>query len=129
MLHNRAARQVTKLSWYTPVRRLLKQCNWLSINQLIFYHSALTVYRTKVSSLPVYLNQHLTSEHPYNTRQSTSGGVRQVGSHGYLVDNSFLRRAGRDYNEIPANIRSIRTLAVFKKRLRQWVETNIPLDW
>ena len=52
VLQNRAARQVTRLSWYTPVRRLLRQCNWLSINQLIFYHSALTIYRTLMSGLP-----------------------------------------------------------------------------
>ena len=41
VLQNRAARQVTKLNWFTPTRKLLNQCNWLSISQLIFYHSAL----------------------------------------------------------------------------------------
>ena len=40
ILQNKAARQVTRLSRYTPVRRLLSQCNWLSIKQLIFYQSA-----------------------------------------------------------------------------------------
>ena len=66
VLQNRAARQVTKLSWYTPVRKLLSQCNWLSIRQLIFYHSSLTVYRTTKTGVPVYLRQHLNSDQPNN---------------------------------------------------------------
>ena len=35
VLQNRAARHVTKLSWYTSTKDLLNQCNWLSIKQLI----------------------------------------------------------------------------------------------
>ena len=59
VLQNRAVRQVTRLNWYTPVKRLLNQCNWLSVNQLVVYHSALTVYRATKSGLPVY-NVHCT---------------------------------------------------------------------
>ena len=56
VLQSRAARQVTKLSWFTPSRKLLRQCNWLSIRQLIFYHSALTVFRTTRTKTPLYLS-------------------------------------------------------------------------
>ena len=31
VMQNKAARAVTKLSWFTPTRTLLLQCNWLSI--------------------------------------------------------------------------------------------------
>jgi hypothetical protein len=42
----KSARTVTKLSWLTPTRFLLKKCKWLSINhQLVFYHSMLQVYK------------------------------------------------------------------------------------
>ena len=34
-LQNKAARAVTKLDWYTPTSELLKQCSWLSVQQLI----------------------------------------------------------------------------------------------
>ena len=89
VLQNRAARQVTKLSWYTPIRRLLKHCNWLSINQLVFYHSALTVHRTIKSGLPEYLHQHLSTDHPLPTRLGDSGTIRLTGRHDSLVENSF----------------------------------------
>ena len=96
VLQNRAARQVTRLSWYTPVRRLLKQCNWLSINQLIIYHSALTTYRVIMSSHPLYLKQHLSTDHPLHTRLGESGSIRLLGRHGTLVENGFLRKRSKN---------------------------------
>ena len=128
VLQNRAARQVTKLSWYTPIRRLLKQCNWLSINQLVFYHSALTVHRTLKSGLPEYLHQHLSTDHPLPTRLGDSGTIRLTGRHDSLVENSFLKRAARAFNQIPLDIREARTICVFKRKLKVWIKTNIPID-
>ena len=127
VLQNRAARQVTRLSWYTPVRRLLKQCNWLSINQLIFYHSALTIYRTLKSGLPLYFQQHLRTDHPLNTRLGASGTIRLTGKFGTLVENSFLRRAAKSFNQIPLDIREARKIDVFKGKLKLWTKTNIPI--
>ena len=127
VLQNRAARQVTKLSWFTPSRRLLSQCNWLSIKQLIFYHSALTVFRTISSKTPLYLSQHLNTDHPYPTRLAAEGGLRVDGIHGGLVSKSFLIRAAKEFNTIPGNIRSCRKLPAFKKQLKRWIKDNIPL--
>ena len=128
VLQNRAARQVTKQNWFTPTRKLLNQCNWLSIKQLIFYHSALTVFRTTSTKTPLYLSQHLITEHPYPTRLATSGGIRFEGTHGGLMNKSFLVRAAHDFNSIPANIRGCRTLPAFKQQLKKWVKTGIPID-
>ena len=47
VIQNRAARTVTKLDWFTPQRILLQQTNWLSIRQLIHYHTLLQVWRTR----------------------------------------------------------------------------------
>ena len=128
VLQNRAARQVTKLSWFTPSRRLLKQCNWLSIRQLIFYHTALSVFRTTKAKAPVYLSQQLSMEHPYLTRLATGGGIRREGYHGGLAQKNFLIRAAREFNRIPACIRMCNTVQSFKYQLKQWIKTNIPLD-
>ena len=45
VLQNRAARAVTRKSWFTSTRRLLQDCNWLSVNQLIFYHTVLQAHK------------------------------------------------------------------------------------
>ena len=130
VLQNRAARQVTKLSWFTPTRKLLKQCNWLSIKQLIFYHTALTVFRTIKTKTPLYLSEHLPTEHPYPTRLATGGGIRidGNGNHGGLVKNSFLVRAAQDFNSIPASIRMCGSLQSFKYQIRKWIKINVPID-
>ena len=88
VLQNRAARQVTKLSWYTPVRKLLSQCNWLSIRQLIFYHSSLTVYRTTKTGVPVYLRQNLTSEHRSEPNRFPARSTRGIAPDIYGVGES-----------------------------------------
>ena len=94
----------------------------------MLYHSALAVFRATKSGLPVYLDQHLRSEHPYNTRQGAGGAIRLTGNYNYQVENSFLRRAAKSYNEIPTEIRSSRTLPVFKRKLKTWIKTNIPYE-
>ena len=127
VIQNRAARQVTRLTWYTPVRRLLTQCNWLSIKQLIFFHSALLVYRTFKSGVPLYLAQQLRTDHPLNTRLSSQGAIRIIGHYGAIVESSFLRRAARSYNTLPVDIRSAGTVYVFKKKLKIWIKNNIPV--
>ena len=54
VIQNRAARLVTKLDWYTPVQKLLDQCGWLSVKQLVEYHSLLLVYKVKAEGISVY---------------------------------------------------------------------------
>ena len=128
LLQNRAARQVTRLNWFTPTRRLLNQCGWLSIQQMIFYHSALAIFKTSRSKTPLYLSQKLVTEHPYPTRLATGGGMRSEGVYGNLVTKSFLVRAAREFNTIPAEIRNLRTLTNFKQKLKKWIRLNIPVN-
>ena len=90
-------------------------------------HSALTVHRTRQAKTPLYLSQKLSYGHPFHTRLEASGGIHFTGNHGSLVQKSFLIRAAVDYNSIPSKIRSS-SLPTFKRQLKQWVKTNIPLD-
>ena len=68
VMQNRAARCITKLGWLTPTRVLLEQCNWLSIKQLIFYHTALQVWKVRSSKVPAYMYSKLK---PVNNRRLT----------------------------------------------------------
>ena len=53
VIQNCAARQVTRLNWYTPTKTLLDQCGWLSVKQLSIYHSLVLVYKVKSDKKPV----------------------------------------------------------------------------
>ena len=121
---------VTKLSWYTTTGQLLKQCNWLSINQLIFYQTVLQVHRVVKSGSPLYLSDRLDTEHLYNTRQAAGGCVRRLGENSgvlSLLQTSFLGRASKMYNDIPAKTRRLESLPTFKKELKTWIKIHIKL--
>ena len=58
---------VTGLSWYTPTSTLLKQCGWLSVKQLISYHTILSVHRTVVNGKPEYAFDKFCTTNDTNT--------------------------------------------------------------
>ena len=49
---NRAARIVTRQSYDTSTREVLRQIGWLSIKQLFFYHSLLLTFKVLQSGKP-----------------------------------------------------------------------------
>ena len=68
---NKAARLVTKLDRFTPTRVLLGQCGWLSVKQLMVYHSLVLLRKVFQNHKPEYLFQKITAGAPQrNTRQS-----------------------------------------------------------
>ena len=76
VVQNMAARTVTKLNMFTPTSTLLKQTGWLSVRQLIFYHSVLLVYKVRQTSLPQYLADKIQNEYSYDTRISRTNLVK-----------------------------------------------------
>ena len=56
-----------------------------------------------------------------------SGTILLTGRFGTPVDNSFLRRAAKSFNQIPLDIREARTIDDFKGKLKLWTKTNIPI--
>ena len=130
ILQNRAARAVTGKSWFTPTRQLLKECRWLSVCQLVFYQTVLHVHKIILTGKPDNIRGKLITEHPYQTRLASGGGLRlenEGGGRSGLRQKGFLYRGTQSYNSIPSSIRKIRNLKTFKHKLKQWVRMNIPL--
>ena len=126
VVQNKAARCVTRKSWFTATRQLLKECGWLSIRQLAFYHTVLTIHRILRSEKPVYLRNKVTFNHPYSTRQATGGCVRF--DRASNLEGSFINRAARDYNSIPNTLKIVTSLPYFKTKLKKWTVANIPVE-
>ena len=58
-------------------KELLRQCVWMSLNQLIFYHSVLLVFKVKHNKHPRYIYMMNNSwSYPYCTRQAETGNIR-----------------------------------------------------
>ena len=131
VLQNRAARLVTRHGCFTPKRKLLKACRWLSIQQLIFYQSVVTAHKIVTRNSPLHLATRMTTDHPRRTRQATSGCIRfgeTFSTNNSAAQKSFCHRLTTQYNSIPASIRAVKTIPTFKVKLKKWVETNIPID-
>ena len=129
IIQNKAARVVTKLDWSAPTKDLLKQCGWLSVNQLAVYHSVLMVHKVMQTKSPAYLYSMFNSQYRYRTRQCDSGIIKNMTCpHLTLSSKSFKYQSSGHYNSIPKNIRAAQSLPQFKLLVKEWIKENISLS-
>ena len=127
LVQNKAARSVTKRGRFTPVAELLKECGWLSVKQLVHYHSIIQIHKTLATTYPQYIFKKLSSDFPYNTRLAQSESVRmglEFQSKLDITEKSFMNRATCAFNELPTEIRKIAETETFKFKLKEWVMMN-----
>ena len=127
VLQNKAARHVTRLPWRTSTSTLLNQCGWLSVRQLVRFHSLVLLYKIKTEKSPKYLYDQLSKEYP-NTRLSAGGallGRKKVRTG--TAKRSFLPRTIEDWNGLPNQLRESPNLRVFKLKLKKWIKDNVPI--
>ena len=129
VVQNKAARSVTKLSWFTSTRKLLLQCNWLSVRQLATYHTALQVFKTKQWHSPDYIDKRFSAAFPYNTRAAKTEQIRILQEVEYATTSqSFMVRSIKLWNSLPVELRVINKIEQFKPKLRKWVKENVELE-
>ena len=92
---------------------------WLTVNQLITYHTALTVYRIRQSSEPEYLAEQLQFD---NRNSRVIVPNLKLG----LAQKSFCLRGADTWNDLPLFIRQTKKLGQFKHELKKWVKTTVP---
>ena len=122
----RAARTVCgfqSMGWSR--QRLLRKVSWLSVRQLIEYHTVLQAHKSITSGKPALLCESLSVRFAYQTRSATNRNINL--NSGQLSTGSFKHRAMQTYNRIPCDLR-IGTLQTVKQKIKQWVMKNIPLD-
>ena len=124
-MQNKAARYVVNQSWYSPKRLLLKQCGWLSIRQLIFYSTALQVWKVLTFKTPSSLFARFK---PSNTRSRTEKCLAIPLVETAIAKGSFEVRAALIWNRIPAEIRNLDSIDTFKRKLKSWISENVDLD-
>ena len=65
---------VQSLRWSR--RKLLKRVGWMSVRQLIFFHTALQAHKTLTSGVPAPLHAALTTDQHYRTRSVARGNIK-----------------------------------------------------
>ena len=122
VVQNKAARAITKLNIFTPTRVLLKTCQWMSIRQLLTYHSLLLLHKTLDSRIT------MGGSFTYRTRHAETCTIRQVpGNKKDLYRQDWCWRSINVYNTLPGHVRLETKLNTFKTKLRNWVENNVAI--
>ena len=125
VMQNKAAKCILKsFELYTPTRTILKQCGWLSVRQLSFYHSVLQIWKAQNSQTPEHIHSKLITT---NTRSSSVGNLKIPATETALASKSFLIRSISCWNTTPPEIRECRTLQTLKKKLKDYIARNIPI--
>ena len=128
---NKAARTVTRLGFYTSADTLLKQCGWLSVSQLAFYHTVVLLFKVRKTQQPKYLFEMTSSAENsrYGARSNQAGKLRVNGQmpKQTINCNSFKWRSVQCWNQLPIQLRQCENMVHFKKSLKTWVQANIEI--
>ena len=118
VLYNKAARIVCRAHPRTSRKVLFDHLGWMTMRQLIVYHSLLAVFKVRNTGEPEYLHRILSQD----SRNNRIMIPRQKLS---LSSESFCQRASRQWNQLPTSIRCQVKLKLFKTELKISVTRNV----
>ena len=119
ILQNKAAQLVT-LSPPRAVRHpMYDRLDWLTVNQLVHYHTILAVFRIRQSGEPEYLAQSLCND-------NINGHIIIKTTRLTLLQKSFKFRGSCIWNNLPQSVRNIQRIGQFKRVVKSWIKQNIP---
>ena len=126
VIQNNAARCVTRLGWNARVTELLSQCGWMSVRQLVYYHTLIQVFKIRRDGKPTYLYRKLSAQFDPRTRLAVGNGIRgTLKIKSEERRKSFIPRAIRTWNSLPVSLRKIDKINEFKKQLNMYVKKNV----
>ena len=118
IMQNRAAQIVT----HSPPRAhrspMYDQLQWLTVNQLIFYHSVITIFKIRKSGEPEHL-AGIFSQDSRNRRILIPNWNLSLGH------KSFRIRGSENWNMLPLNVRTQPKVGIFKKQAKKWIMENV----
>ena len=119
-VQNLAMCWVTSSHRLTSTKTLLRRLNSLWVNQLIYFHGFLLLYKVKAKKVPkMNLNQLLKGSQKMGrmdlTKKRWSNNIQNV------------------FNTVSPEIRNEVKISVFKRRIKSWIRVNIDVfgetDW
>ena len=119
ILQNKAAQLVTRSPPRSPRNLMFERLGWLTVPQLVQYHTLLAVYRVRITGEPEYLARSLCND-------NRIGHIVIKPTRLTLLQKSFKFRRACSWNNLPQSIRELPRISSFKKAAREWVQQNIP---
>ena len=118
ILQNKAARIVTHSPLRASRQQLYDELDWLTVRQLIIYHTLLTVYRVRQTKEPEYLSSILNNDNRF-------GKIIIKNTKLTLMQKSFTSRGTCNWNYLPENIRKLKTVSSFKQAIKKWIRKEV----
>ena len=98
VMQNRAARLVTHSQLRTSRQEIFSQVGWMTVNQMVFYFSAISTFRIRQSREPEYLSDIMNSD-------NRAGRIIIPNTNLTLAKDSYCFRASAQWNTLPEHIR------------------------
>ena len=118
-LQNKAARIVTHSPLRAHRKDMYNKLGWLTVKQLVIYHTLLTVYRVRQAKEPEYLSSILCNDN--RLEKIIVPNIRLT-----LTQKSFTTRGACNWNSLPLEIRKIETISCFKQEVKKWIKSYVP---
>ena len=119
ILQNKAAQMVT----HSPPRAVRKPMydtlDWLTVYQLVRYHTLLAVFRIRMTKEPEYLASSLCHD-------NRNGKIIVQNTRLTMTQKSFKIRGACHWNALPLETRSLSQVGVFKKEVKTWIKKHVP---
>ena len=125
VLQNKVNRLLLGASWDTPTVELLRDTGTLSVQQMIAYQTAVSVYKIVQSGKPTYLSNKLRIKKRNMNLRGRLGSLSQVENTLSIAREGFIFRGASIFNKIDENIRNETKLEKFKVKVKEWVKNNI----
>jgi hypothetical protein len=119
VLQNKAAQIVTHSPPRSRRSELYDKLEWLTVNQLIVYHTLITVFKLRQNKEPEYLALKLTLDTP-------TGCILIPNTQLRLTQNSFITRGSSNWNDLPPSTRKLNKIGLFKTEIKKWITQNVP---
>ena len=118
LLQNKAARIATSMPCWASRDSMFSKLSWLTVQQLIHYHTAISVFKIRINNEPEYLAELMKKD-------SRNGRIMIPKLNLNLANRSFTIRGAEIWNSLPRNIRNQTKVVTFKKMLKAWVKENV----
>ena len=102
----------------------LRNLSWLSIPRRVDYFKILHVYRILNCISAGYLNGSygvISGVHDHGTRSATGGDIYLPNNFSSTFRHSFYVTAAKAWNKLPANLRTVSSLYVFRRKLHTFL--------
>ena len=97
---------------------MFDKLEWLSVKQLEFFHTVMTIYKMKQFNEPEYFVDKIQNV-------NRNGNIILNNCRLSLFRKSFSFRGLEYWNSLPSELRSISGISNFKKELKKWVMQNV----